>query len=161
MQSSFQKQYIQLNSEMVTDVMLKSEQETHRRTTQLLKQVPSTGRRDKCLGSLQSGSLVQRPAPHVPAVTTGERGLRCHPAAAQGSLGCLQSLGRPELQAGGQGARAGHLGSRAQLCPHGAHTAGRGGKPHRLRTGRPMGGLADAVMLQLGLSLASSALASN
>lgn len=103
MQSSFQKQYIQLNSEMAADVMLKSEQETHRTTTQLLKQVPSNGRRDKCLESLQSSSLVQRPAPHVPAATTGERGLRCHPAAAQGPLGSLQSPGRPTLRAGGQG----------------------------------------------------------
>lgn len=161
MQSSFQKQYIQLNSEMAADVMLKSEQETHRTTTQLLKQVPSNGRRDKCLGSLQSSSLVQRPAPHVPAATTGERGLRCHPAAAQGSLDRLQSPGRPELRAGGQGHAPCISGRAHSSCPHGPHTAGRGGKPHRLRTGRPMGGLADAVMLQLGLSLASSALASN
>lgn len=120
MQSSFQKQYIQLNSEMVADVLLKSERETRRSTSQLLKQVPSHGRRDKCLGSLQSSSLVQRPAPHVPAVTTGERGLRCHPAAAQGSLGCLQSPGRPEVQAGGQGHApgiSGHAHSSARTDP--------------------------------------------
>lgn len=62
MQSSFQKQYIQLNSEMVADVMLKSELVTHRTTTQLLKQVPS-----KAQGQVPWKSAVQLPSAEASA----------------------------------------------------------------------------------------------
>lgn len=82
MQPSFQKQYTQHNSEMVVNVMLKGGQETHPATTQVhidggMDQVPWKSWAPQAAFPTKRG-----PAPSVPAATTGERGLRCHPAAA-------------------------------------------------------------------------------